>query len=191
MASKWYTRCRPREMCRWDADQEQNSRKTVGLYAQSDLSFIVTFFALFRLGYKVLAMSIRLGPPACLALLDRAECSTVLCGDTPRIQSVTASIGKVRPDIVFQPMLQRDRFDQPDDLPQPPFERVIADREAEHTQVALIAHSSGSTGLPKPLFLSHRGLLHTRLSGTGLKAFNALPWWVKPILPGVTGCLSF
>jgi acyl-coenzyme A synthetase/AMP-(fatty) acid ligase len=147
------------------------------LFAQSDLSFVVIFFALFRLGYKVLTISIRLGAPACLVLLERADCATVLHGGTRHITTTLAEVSVARSDLTLKPMLPRSAFDDPSATPQPPFERPIADLEAEHTRVTLMMHSSGSTGLPKPLLLSHRSLLNTLVSGTGLKAFNALPWY--------------
>lgn len=51
------------------------------------------------------------------------------------------------------------------------------DREEENSRTALVIHSSGSTGLPKPIFLSHRALLCHPTQGSGLHNFNALPWY--------------
>ncbi|KAI1767333.1 acetyl-CoA synthetase-like protein [Hypoxylon sp. FL1150] len=158
------------------AGLQVNSLKTVALFAPSDLSFVVTFFALFRLGCKVLAISIRLNQPACIHILERANCDAVLYGTTVRISSTIAEIKQARPDLAFIQMPARESFDIPGAAAEP-FERPIPDKEAEHTQTALMMHSSGSTGLPKPLFLSHRSLLASIVSGTGLKAFNALPWY--------------
>jgi acyl-CoA synthetase (AMP-forming)/AMP-acid ligase II len=155
---------------------EVNCQKTVALYAPSDLSFVVTFFALFRLGCKVLCMSIRLGPAACLHLLKSAECDTVLRGTTAKINSTAAELKSKAPHLKLMPMLARTDFDTPGN-PREAFERTIPDMETEHVQVTLIMHSSGSTGLPKPLMLSHRSVTNTLLSGTELSAFNALPWY--------------
>lgn len=122
-------------------------------------------------------MSARLGPPACLSLLEKAECTTLLHGSTARINDTLAEVMAKRQDIQAWPILTREEFDRPDAPPQPPFIRPIEDLEAEHTQMVYICHSSGSTGLPKPLFLSPRGVLSSLVSGTGLKAFNVLPWY--------------
>ncbi|XXH03342.1 hypothetical protein Hte_009740 [Hypoxylon texense] len=166
------------EACRalMRAGLEVNSRKTVALFAPSDLSFVITFFALFRLGCKVLTMSIRLNQTACIHLLERANCDAMLYGTTVRINSTMAEIEQARPDLMLIQMPTREDFDVPGDAAEP-FQRPIPDGETEHTQIALMMHSSGSTGLPKPLFLSHRSLLASIVSGTGLKAFNALPWY--------------
>ncbi|KAI1773586.1 acetyl-CoA synthetase-like protein [Hypoxylon cercidicola] len=166
------------EACRvlMRAGLEVNSRKTVALFAPSDLSFVITFFALFRLGCKVLTISIRLNQPACIHLLERANCDAMMYGTTVRINSTMAEIKQARPDLVFIKMPVREDFDLPGGATEP-FQRPIPDKEAEHTQMALMMHSSGSTGYPKPLLLSHRSLLASIVSGTGLKAFNALPWY--------------
>ncbi|KAI8628656.1 acetyl-CoA synthetase-like protein [Xylariaceae sp. FL1651] len=166
------------ETCRvlMKAGLEINSHKTVGLFASSDLSFVVTFFALFRLGCRVLTVSIRLSEPACLNLMGRTECDTLVIGSTVRINSTIDGLRKTRPDFTFIPIPTRAEFDKPDS-PANPVVRPIPDKEAEHAQLALFGHSSGSTGLPKPLALSHRSVLNNLYSGTGCKAFNALPWY--------------
>ncbi|KAI1743683.1 acetyl-CoA synthetase-like protein [Xylaria scruposa] len=158
------------------AGLEINSRKTVGLFAPSDLSYVVSLFALSRLGCKVLTVSIRLSEPACLNLMERTECDTLIIGSTVRITATTDGLKKARSDLHFIPMPTRAEFDKPNSPPEPVM-RPISDREAEHAQLALFGHSSGSTGLPKPLSLSHRSVLNNIYFGTGCKAFNALPWY--------------
>ncbi|KAI1476745.1 acetyl-CoA synthetase-like protein [Daldinia eschscholtzii] len=153
-----------------------NSGKTVALFAPSDLSFVVTFFALFRLGCKVLGLSIRLNSAACLHLLRQAKCDAILYGKTTHIDSVMAGIREARKDVTLIQMPVRADFDKPEG-PSEPFWRDIPSKETEHVQVTLMMHSSGSTGLPKLLLLSHRSLLGSMVSGTGLKAFNPLPWY--------------
>ncbi|KAI0460465.1 acetyl-CoA synthetase-like protein [Xylaria acuta] len=158
------------------AGLEMNSRKTVGIFAPSDLSYVVTLFALSRLGCRVLTVSIRLSEPACLNLMERTECDTLIVGSTVRITATIDGLKEARPDLHFIPMPMRAEFDKPDSPPEPVI-RPIPDREAEHAQLALFGHSSGSTGLPKPLALSHRSVLNNIYFGTGCKAFNALPWY--------------
>ncbi|KAI0597659.1 hypothetical protein F4775DRAFT_602084 [Biscogniauxia sp. FL1348] len=133
---------------------EVNSQKIIALFAPSDLAFIVVFFALFRLGW----------------------CDTILHGSTVRIKSTIAEIAEAHQNLKLLPMLAREDFDKPGSSPEP-FIRDIPDKETEHAQLALLAHSSGSTGFPKPLALSHRSVLNNLFSGTGCKAFNALPWY--------------
>ncbi|KAI4113110.1 MAG: hypothetical protein LQ345_005845, partial [Seirophora villosa] len=65
------------------------------------------------------------------------------------------------------------------DLAQPSLDCItrVYDREEENSRTALIIHSSGSTGLPKPISLSHRALLSHPTQGPGLHNFNSLPWY--------------
>ncbi|KAJ8133029.1 hypothetical protein O1611_g593 [Lasiodiplodia mahajangana] len=158
------------------AGLEVNSRKTIGLFAPSDLSFVIALFAVSRLGCRALTVSIRLSEPACLNLMERTECDTMIVGSTVRITATVNGLKKARSDLKFIPMPTRADFDKPDSPPEP-FLRPIPDRETEHAQLALFGHSSGSTGLPKPLALSHRSVLNNIYFGTGCKAFNALPWY--------------
>lgn len=51
------------------------------------------------------------------------------------------------------------------------------DREEENRRIGLIIHSSGSTGLPKPVMLSHKALITHPTQGSGRHNFNALPWY--------------
>ena len=46
---------------------------------------------------------------------------------------------------------------------------------SEATQIAFIIHSSGSTGLPKPIFQSHRACLSNYSKSFGYRAFLTLP----------------
>ncbi|KAI1813894.1 acetyl-CoA synthetase-like protein [Poronia punctata] len=166
------------ETCRvlMKAGLELNSHKTVGLFAPSDLAYVVTFFALFRLGCRVLTVSIRLSDTACVNLMERTECDTLIVGSTARIRATLDGLKKRRSDLHFLPLPARSDFDKPDS-PAEPVLRDIPDKEAEHSQLALFGHSSGSTGLPKPLAYSHRSVLNNIYSGTGCNAFNALPWY--------------
>ncbi|KAI0526483.1 putative NRPS-like enzyme [Xylaria bambusicola] len=166
------------EACRvlMKAGLEMNSRKTVGLFAPSDLSFVVALFAVWRLGCRALTVSIRLSELACLNLMDRTECDTLLVGSTARINATIEGLKKARSHLNFIPIPTRAEFDNPDG-PSEPVVRPIQDMEAEHAELALFGHSSGSTGLPKPLSLSHRSVLNNIYFGTGCKAFNALPWY--------------
>ena len=69
----------------------------------------------------------------------------------------------------------RNDYDRP--VSDEPYFTREYDRQSENEKTALIIHSSGSTGLPKPVFLSHRALLTHPTQGSGLHNFNALPWY--------------
>ncbi|PLB54581.1 acetyl-CoA synthetase-like protein [Aspergillus steynii IBT 23096] len=152
-----------------------NEHKVVGLLAPSNIDFIVSFFALSRLGHTVLALSLRIAPVAVVNLLKQTACSTIVHGDTTQIRSTLQSLDADFPISTYTLPL-RSEYDQPSRRPEERLVRHI-DREKENTEIALIMHSSGSTGLPKAVMLTHRALLTHPTQGSGLHNFNALPWY--------------
>lgn len=153
-----------------------NERTIVALYAESDLSYGVTMLALLRLGYKVMTISARLGVMACKGLLDSVDCRRVFFGSASRFKSTIGEACSAKPNMILRPMLKRSEFDRPES-PVEPLMRSISDKEADQNEIALIMHSSGSTGLPKPLYQCHAGFLADLLFGMGCHAFNPLPWF--------------
>lgn len=144
----------------------------MALLAASDLDFIVTWFALSRLGFAVLCLSLRLAPVAVVKLLEETGCRTVVCGQTHGIATTTQAVQRQVASVQTLDLPGRDLYQQPAELPR--FVRVV-DREKERDEIALIMHSSGSTGLPKPVFLSHRNVLCHAVQGAGVDNFGALP----------------
>jgi acyl-CoA synthetase (AMP-forming)/AMP-acid ligase II len=146
----------------------------VALLAPSNLDFIVSFFALSRLGYTILTLSLRIAPIAIINLLQKTHCSTIVYGHS---QYVESTVHKVSQDLPFKSLRVPTRGDYDRPRPaEPPFVREY-DREEENGRIAVIVHSSGSTGLPKPVMLSHRALLTHPTQGPGMHNFNPLPWY--------------
>jgi acyl-CoA synthetase (AMP-forming)/AMP-acid ligase II len=135
---------------------------------------VIVFFALSRLGYTVMMLSPRLSVEACVSLLEKVNCDTIMYGKSG---SIRATMGEI-----LQQKLVNCR-------PIPSASNNIAtettllllrrnrNSEAQRNKIALILHSSGSTGTPKPLFLTHRALMTHPLHGPGLTSFNPLPWY--------------
>lgn len=149
----------------------------MALLTPSDLSMVVTFFALSRLGYAVMMLSPRLSGEACVSLLDTVGCSTIIYGKAPSVRSTVADILQ-RKLVSCHPMLSKESLDNKAEI-STSFLVLHRNRnpEAQRNKVALILHSSGSTGTPKPLFLTHGALMTHPLRGPGLTSFNPLPWY--------------
>lgn len=71
------------------------------------------------------------------------------------------------------PILSRDEYDKPAD-PGPPFERDI-DVAEDRRRPAIIVHSSGSTGLPKPIEVVHARYTMAYAIGPGDRDCMTLP----------------
>jgi acyl-CoA synthetase (AMP-forming)/AMP-acid ligase II len=155
----------------------QNTKKVIGILAPSDVSFVVTFFALSRFGYTVLCLSLRLAPVAIVNLLRQTDCVTIIHGDNTQIRSNLASVAKDCVPLELIPIPGHGIWRAPPLDPttnRKPFARSF-DRNTETHEVGLILHSSGSTGLPKPVFLKHAAVLTHAVQGAGLHNFGALP----------------
>ncbi|KAF7588262.1 hypothetical protein BBP40_005948 [Aspergillus hancockii] len=153
----------------------RNDGAVVALFTLSDLNMVVTFFALSRLGYTVMMLSPRLSPAACVSLLDMVGCDTILYGQTPSIRATMGEILRLKL-VACRPIIQRPSLDATQET-----ELLVLHRsrnpEARKEKTALILHSSGSTGMPKPLYLSHKALMTHPMRGPGLTSFNSLPWY--------------
>lgn len=134
---------------------------------------VITFFALSRLGYTVMMLSPRLSGEACVSLLEKVNCETIIYGKTSSIRTTMGEILQ-RKLVSCRPMPSTQH-----DNTETSFLVLHRNRnsEAQRNKIALILHSSGSTGTPKPLFLTHRALMTHPLRGPGLTSFNPLPWY--------------
>ncbi len=146
----------------------------MALLAPSNLDFIVSFFALSRLGYTILCLSLRITPTAIINLLQKTNSVTIFQGHSPQIDSKLQKINEDWP-VESLRLPTRSDYDRPPS-DEPLFVREY-DKQDENGKIALIIHSSGSTGLPKPVMLSHKALLTHPTQGSGLHNFNALPWY--------------
>lgn len=131
---------------------------------------VVTFFALSRLGYTVMMLSPRLTSEACVSLLETVNCETIIYGKSSSIRSTLGEI-LCRKPVSCRPIITSSL----DTLHESSL--LVLNRHRNPEKVALILHSSGSTGNPKPLFLTHKALMTHPLRGPGLTCFNPLPWY--------------
>lgn len=120
-------------------------------------------------------VSPRLSAAACVSLLDMVGCDTILYGQTPSIRATMGEILRLKL-VACRPIIQRPSLDAPQETDVLVLHRT-RNPEVQKQKIALILHSSGSTGLPKPLYLSHKAIMTHPMRGPGLTSFNSLPWY--------------
>ncbi|KAJ5681848.1 uncharacterized protein N7477_001788 [Penicillium maclennaniae] len=154
------------------ADPTLDQAPVIGLLAGSSFEVILTFFALNRLGYAVLFLSTRLTAPAYARLMNMANCNQLIIKE--QFEQVVTDIRTERPGCISFPVLQRESwFNRPASSPR--FQRSNVDPSREGKKIAWILHSSGSTGFPKPIFLSNLQTLANFRKSFGLRLFNISP----------------
>lgn len=143
----------------------------MGLHSTSDLDYAITILGLVRLGYTSFLLSPRLPVNACVALLKTANASGLLyVSQYKDIALKTAqelSLKKL-------PMLKRSEYDRSEDNT-PEFLREGINDSEETLKRVVMLHSSGSTGLPRPIHFTHKRLMVTLLTPQHLTAFQSVP----------------
>ncbi|KAI5290384.1 hypothetical protein KEM52_000470, partial [Ascosphaera acerosa] len=160
------------------SQRAQSEKKlVVAILAPSTLDFVISFFTISRLGHVILTLSPRLAPVAIANLLRENDCHHLIYGETIQIKQ---NLAEAQESATFQlyNLPGRDVYDTPAGaVASTSYFCREFDRETANREPCVIIHSSGSTGLPKSIALSHRALLQHPIFGPGLHNFNALPWY--------------
>ncbi|GKT65614.1 NRPS-like enzyme [Colletotrichum tofieldiae] len=143
--------------------------EVVALLANSDINYVVSMFALSRMGFAVLYLSTRLSPEAYVNLLKKTDCNKIVIAD--RYSDTAAQINAQSPISTFN-ILDKTEYD----LPTPSGDRFpVFTHPNAGQRISFIVHSSGSTGLPKPIFQTHAACISNYSSGIPYRAFLTLP----------------
>ncbi|KAI4722486.1 acetyl-CoA synthetase-like protein [Aureobasidium sp. EXF-10727] len=159
---------RLQEMGLKPADPSLEESPIVGMLCISGLDMVVTLLGLLRLGYGALLLSTRLAAPAYVRLMSMVNCSTLISTDA--FKSVLDDVQAEKP-LTCLPLLQRSDYIG---VKAPTFRRQYNPAK-ETKKIAVIIHSSGSTGFPKPIYLRHAQCLATFTQNFGMRAFLASP----------------
>ncbi|KAG0636925.1 hypothetical protein HOY80DRAFT_312084 [Tuber brumale] len=157
--------------------------RVIALLGVSNFDYVISLLALAKLGMTALLLSTRISDEAYRHLLDKTGCSDVIVqpmfekaigrvrsghGSTLNVVGM-ASRGLYEPEVASEEekglTLEDMRFDTQFDM------------EVESSKNALIMHSSGSTGLPKPVGQTHRTVIDNAyaMSRNPASSFSALP----------------
>ncbi|KAH8804874.1 hypothetical protein F5884DRAFT_735559 [Xylogone sp. PMI_703] len=151
-----------------EADPSLDNAPVVALLAQSSFEVIVSIFALNRLGWAVFFLSPRLAIPAYVKLLQEANCQTAIT-----TENLASTIVKIQAEIAVTsiPLIKQDDYRCGS---RPTYHRIY-DPLKESRKIAWIIHSSGSTGIPKPIYLTNYSCLVNLSQNFGMRSFCTSP----------------
>ncbi|THW14131.1 acetyl-CoA synthetase-like protein [Aureobasidium pullulans] len=159
---------RLQEMGLKPADPNLDESPIVGMLCISGLDMVVTLLGLLRLGYGALLLSTRLAAPAYARLMSMVNCSILISTDV--FKTIVDDVVTERP-LTRLSLLQRSDYVG---VKAPTFRRQYSPTK-ETNKIAVVIHSSGSTGFPKPIYLRHAQCLATFTQNFGMRAFLASP----------------
>ena len=152
---------------------KQYEDTVVGVYSPSDLNYLVNIYALGRLGYTCFLISPRLPPSAVASLLANTDAHIFI--HSPGNHNVALEVAHyLTYSMTALEVLPRSSYDHPEDTT--PFVSRDVDPIKEQHRRYIMLHSSGSTGLPKPIDYTNARLLVTCLTSPSLIAFQSLPF---------------
>jgi acyl-CoA synthetase (AMP-forming)/AMP-acid ligase II len=149
---------------------ESEKAEVVALLGPSNFEYIIALLAISRMGFSVFFLSTRLPTEAYTSLLESTQCTRIVYSS-----KCTAALANIQQNYALQ------SFSMPDKSswiqPSTPVAKFHPQTKLAHETdtVAFIVHSSGSTGLPKPIYQTHRQCLSNYAVGSGMCAFVTLP----------------
>ncbi|KAJ5107632.1 hypothetical protein N7456_004307 [Penicillium angulare] len=145
--------------------------QVVGLLGPSDFEYLITLAAISRLGHTVLLLSTRIAQDAYTSLMQTTRASFLITYPSFNAMGVNVTKRSGATQIpVISPLDLNSSTVCDTHLP-----AANLDGPTENQHVCWVIHSSGSTGLPKPIYQSHSGALKNYANNFGLKGFITLP----------------
>ncbi|KAG8213592.1 L-aminoadipate-semialdehyde dehydrogenase [Butyriboletus roseoflavus] len=160
------------------AKGDATSRLTVGLLGVSNIDYVVTELALYRMGYCVLFLSPNNSPPAIAHLLTVTNASHIIVQDAMH-SSATAALAHL-PDpssvsIIHQPSSEVFSPDARATHPDKTHWDPPLSPDVEFLLPVTIIHSSGSTGFPKPIIATNKAAVGNCKMHFDLTSLTTLP----------------
>ena len=145
----------------------------MGVCGPSNLDYVVNIYALGRLGYTSFLISPRL--PATIVATLLASTNARILVHSPSNQQLALTTSTLADfSLRTLPILQRSEYDRHDSTIYS-VDRGVNPLEEQQRQY-IILHSSGSTGLPKPVPYTNANLITICLPSPSLTAFQSVPF---------------
>ena len=148
----------------------------VGLLGPSNFDYLMTILALTKLGHTVLFLSTRISPAAYESLLRATKAKYLLIDESFR--NLAETLSPSLDELEISGIVKRDVYEGEDVVGTTELDTCLTrqlDPEVEKTQLAWIIHSSGSTGLPKPIFQTQGAALGNYRNNLNMRGFVTLP----------------
>ncbi|KFY11178.1 hypothetical protein V492_04600 [Pseudogymnoascus sp. VKM F-4246] len=148
--------------------------KVVALLGPSNLDYLISVLALTKSGFTVMFLSTRLSDAAYLSLLESTQCQDLIIHES--FSKTAERLCKIMPGLGVHPIVQPESYafsTKGDD--QDTCLDFHLDLELEAQKICWIIHSSGSTGLPKPILQTHRAALTNYENNLNMRGFITLP----------------
>lgn len=136
----------------------KEKERVVALLGPSNLDYLISTLALTKLGFTVLFLSTRLSDAAYLSLLQNTQCSDLFIHKS--FSKTAGRIQETMADLSVHAIAQSSSYGF--SIPETNHSTCLAshlDPENESNKICWIIHSSGSTGLPKPILQTHSAAL--------------------------------
>ena len=148
----------------------------VGLLGPSNFDYLITMLALTKLGHTVLFLSTRISPAAYISLLKATGAKHLLIDDA--FKNLAETLSPNLPSLNIAGIAKHTVYEGEVVVGMTEFDTCLIhqlDPEAERNQLAWIIHSSGSTGLPKPIFQTQSAALGNYKNNLNMRGFVTLP----------------
>ncbi|KAL1866120.1 hypothetical protein VTK73DRAFT_4887 [Phialemonium thermophilum] len=145
----------------------------VALLGPSNFEYLVTMLALIKMGHTVLLLSTRISNEAIESLLRTTSARGLLVDG--RYSAAANAMKSLFPGMYLSEIASRAVFEFPVEAHAETRLDTALDHNVETSNFVYIIHSSGSTGLPKPIFQTHKAALANYAVHMNMKAFITLP----------------
>ncbi|KAM5350737.1 hypothetical protein ACJ41O_007242 [Fusarium nematophilum] len=145
----------------------------VGMLGPSNLEYLITKLALSKLGHTALLLSTRI-PKVAIESLVNATGATAIVADG-RYLDLAVEVQQTIPSLQCLQIAGRDTFEYAIEAHGDTRLTSALDGDVETQNIAFIIHSSGSTGLPKPIYQTQKSCLANYAISMDMKSFITLP----------------
>ncbi|OBR12923.1 Male sterility protein [Colletotrichum higginsianum IMI 349063] len=146
---------------------------TVAVLGPSNFDYLITMLALTKLGHTTLFLSTRISQEAIESLITVTGAQYLLA-DKRYLETAEAAKQTLPHLDVFE-IAGQTAFDFPIEVHADTRLDYGRDLSVETNNLVYVIHSSGSTGLPKPIYQTQKSAIHNYSSSMNMKAFITLP----------------